>query len=276
MNHSPAKFVQTYVVTQQEIQEPEQLCPSVLYGLYHKITSPSSWRKTSATFHLFVKWSDVLCESSVLRLAKCYCPNRNCSADFGRECGGGNAKRSRCPNCKRLFCFKCKLPWHAGLRCDGKDINDVAFHVLAMRVTAISITNAEDELIITFVIVNLGTNYGHVAESIYVSMSVLIIRYMYQCIDLCDDEACHGEEMLRRKTFTLSKKDGMTVVKRAFSTRRMTLIQLPLHSIDSAHKFFFHFPFLSCRKRGPRILDLFLMGKMAKWQEGSGIDEEEG
>ncbi|KAJ0092062.1 hypothetical protein Patl1_26619 [Pistacia atlantica] len=32
------------------------------------------------------------------------------------ECGG-NVKKSKCPNCKRLFCFQCKLAWHAEYGC---------------------------------------------------------------------------------------------------------------------------------------------------------------
>ncbi|PHT59074.1 hypothetical protein CQW23_01437 [Capsicum baccatum] len=80
---------------------------------------------------LFVKWSDVLCESSVLGVPQCYCPNRNCSALILDECGG-NAKRSKCPNCKRNFCFQCKLPWHAGFGCgENRDRNDVVFGELA-------------------------------------------------------------------------------------------------------------------------------------------------
>ncbi|PHU10690.1 hypothetical protein BC332_22550 [Capsicum chinense] len=86
--------------------------------------------------HLFVKWSDVLCESSVLGVPQCYCPNRNCSALILDECGG-NSKRSKCPNCKRNFCFQCKLPWHAGFGCEEsrglRDANDVVFGVLAER-----------------------------------------------------------------------------------------------------------------------------------------------
>lgn len=83
---------------------------------------------------LFVKWCDVLCEAAVLEWDRCYCPNRNCSALIVNECGG-TVKRSSCPNCKLLFCFHCKLPWHAGFRCEEsrelRDRNDVAFGVLA-------------------------------------------------------------------------------------------------------------------------------------------------
>ncbi|XP_019258441.1 PREDICTED: probable E3 ubiquitin-protein ligase RNF217, partial [Nicotiana attenuata] len=68
------------------------------------------------------------CESAVLGLAQCYCPNQNCSALILDECGG-NAKQSKCPNCKKLFCFKCKIPWHASLRCG--EVNDGAFRELA-------------------------------------------------------------------------------------------------------------------------------------------------
>ncbi|KAI8548939.1 hypothetical protein RHMOL_Rhmol07G0312500 [Rhododendron molle] len=50
----------------------------------------------------------------------------------------GTVRRTGCPNCnKRLFCFFCKLPWHAVYWCEesGKprDRNDVAFEVLAER-----------------------------------------------------------------------------------------------------------------------------------------------
>ncbi|KAL3350778.1 hypothetical protein AABB24_023280 [Solanum stoloniferum] len=85
---------------------------------------------------LFDKWSEKLCEYSVLGLTRCYCPNRNCSALILDECGGV-ATRSKCPNCKRLFCFQCKLPWHAEFQCEEsgtlRDKNDVAFGKLAER-----------------------------------------------------------------------------------------------------------------------------------------------
>ncbi|XP_059647634.1 E3 ubiquitin-protein ligase RSL1-like isoform X2 [Cornus florida] len=85
---------------------------------------------------LFEKWCDVLCESAVLGFERCYCPNRNCSALIVNECGG-NVKRSKCPNCKRLFCFHCKLPWHSGYGCEEsgnmRNRNDVEFGLLMER-----------------------------------------------------------------------------------------------------------------------------------------------
>ncbi|KAL3539009.1 hypothetical protein ACH5RR_002375 [Cinchona calisaya] len=83
---------------------------------------------------LFVKWCDSLCESAVMVFDHSYCPNRNCSAMIVNECGG-DVKKATCPLCKRLFCFHCKLPWHAGFRCEEsgelRDRNDRAFGVLA-------------------------------------------------------------------------------------------------------------------------------------------------
>ncbi|CAK9142059.1 unnamed protein product [Ilex paraguariensis] len=85
---------------------------------------------------LFDKWCDVLCEDTLLGLDRCYCPDRNCSALVVNECGG-IVKRSKCPNCKRLFCFQCKLSWHAGFGCqesgDLRDRDDTAFGVLVER-----------------------------------------------------------------------------------------------------------------------------------------------
>ncbi|KAF7126818.1 hypothetical protein RHSIM_Rhsim11G0181800 [Rhododendron simsii] len=84
----------------------------------------------------FDKWCDLLCEKALLGVDRCCCPNWRCSAVVVNECGG-MVKRSMCPNCKRLFCFSCELPWHAGSRCEEsgqlRDENDVEFGVLAER-----------------------------------------------------------------------------------------------------------------------------------------------
>lgn len=89
--------------------------------------------RTIISVELFTKWCDLLCDSSVLGSEKCYCPYRNCSALIINECGG-TVRKTKCPNCERLFCYKCKVPWHAGYCCfesgQRKDVNDVIFEEL--------------------------------------------------------------------------------------------------------------------------------------------------
>ncbi|KAF6162113.1 hypothetical protein GIB67_008242 [Kingdonia uniflora] len=85
---------------------------------------------------VFVKWCDVLCDSAVLRWERAYCPYPECSALILNECRG-KIRKSECPNCKKSFCFKCKIPWHSGYRCEEsgemRDGNDILFGTLAER-----------------------------------------------------------------------------------------------------------------------------------------------
>ncbi|XP_073148125.1 E3 ubiquitin-protein ligase RSL1-like [Henckelia pumila] len=85
---------------------------------------------------LFTRWCDVLCEAAISGVDKCYCPYRNCNLVILDECGE-DPRKSRCPNCKRWFCFRCKTGWHAGFRCEDmgevRDANDLAFGGLVER-----------------------------------------------------------------------------------------------------------------------------------------------
>ncbi|KAG5613868.1 hypothetical protein H5410_013692, partial [Solanum commersonii] len=54
---------------------------------------------------------------------KFYCPFKDCSALFIDECAGVEnmvvvITQSKCPECKRLFYAKCKVPWHSGFVCE--------------------------------------------------------------------------------------------------------------------------------------------------------------
>ncbi|KAM5588877.1 E3 ubiquitin-protein ligase ARIH2 [Rosa sericea] len=65
---------------------------------------------------VFEKWGTRLCEDVIIGSQKFYCPFKDCSAmliDDGPEV----VRESECPNCKRLFCAQCKVPWHAGITC---------------------------------------------------------------------------------------------------------------------------------------------------------------
>ncbi|XWS22171.1 hypothetical protein CRYUN_Cryun29cG0011800 [Craigia yunnanensis] len=85
---------------------------------------------------LFSTWCDLLCEDSLLGSERSYCPNSNCLALVLNECGG-NVKKSKCPNCKQLFCFQCQTVWHAGYQCEEseqiRDRNDFLFGQLIER-----------------------------------------------------------------------------------------------------------------------------------------------
>ncbi|XP_010273982.1 PREDICTED: E3 ubiquitin-protein ligase RNF144A [Nelumbo nucifera] len=66
---------------------------------------------------LFDRWSSALCESLILGSNSLYCPFNDCSALLVDD-GGVIVRESECPNCRRLFCAHCKVPWHSGVGCE--------------------------------------------------------------------------------------------------------------------------------------------------------------
>lgn len=65
---------------------------------------------------VFERWCESMCEwqiSHVLGFERCYCPHKDCLALVVNECGG-HVEKAKCPNCKKMFCFQCKVPWHEG------------------------------------------------------------------------------------------------------------------------------------------------------------------
>ncbi|XP_024179433.1 probable E3 ubiquitin-protein ligase RNF217 isoform X1 [Rosa chinensis] len=65
---------------------------------------------------VFERWGSALCEAVILGSEKFYCPFKDCSGmliDDGKEV----VRESECPNCWRMFCAQCKVPWHAGIDC---------------------------------------------------------------------------------------------------------------------------------------------------------------
>ncbi|CAN4116582.1 unnamed protein product [Withania somnifera] len=75
--------------------------------------------------NVFDRWGDVLCEAMILGSEKFYCPFKDCSALFTIDenacVGSGDGyvvTQSECPECRRLFCAKCKVVWHSGIMCE--------------------------------------------------------------------------------------------------------------------------------------------------------------
>lgn len=67
----------------------------------------------------FEGWSAALCMAMVLRDSSvCYCPFNDCSEIMADDHGGGEITESECPMCRRLFCARCGVPWHADITCD--------------------------------------------------------------------------------------------------------------------------------------------------------------
>ncbi|KAL6495802.1 hypothetical protein OROGR_030365 [Orobanche gracilis] len=70
------------------------------------------------------KWDDMMIESMILPSQKFYCPYKSCSGLLVNDSYNNNKdvvkiKEAECPYCNRLFCAKCKVPWHPGIGCDG-------------------------------------------------------------------------------------------------------------------------------------------------------------
>ncbi|KAG8047614.1 hypothetical protein GUJ93_ZPchr0008g11555 [Zizania palustris] len=65
---------------------------------------------------VFERWDAAMCEALVLGSKRTYCPFKDCSAMMLNE-SGVVVTESECPGCRRLFCARCAVPWHAGVDC---------------------------------------------------------------------------------------------------------------------------------------------------------------
>ncbi|KAF8401155.1 hypothetical protein HHK36_014459 [Tetracentron sinense] len=89
------------------IQCPEPNCKGVLEPEYCRLILPQK---------VFDRWGDALCESLIVGSERFYCPFKDCSMLLIDD-GGETVTESECPNCRRLFCAQCKVPWHSGIDC---------------------------------------------------------------------------------------------------------------------------------------------------------------
>ncbi|ONH97465.1 hypothetical protein PRUPE_7G191400 [Prunus persica] len=89
---------------------PNQGCPGVLDLEYCRRILP---------YDVFHRWGKALCESVVMEPQKKYlfCPFNACSTLLIDE-EPDDTKQAQCPHCKRVFCVKCKVPWHTEFDCD--------------------------------------------------------------------------------------------------------------------------------------------------------------
>lgn len=69
---------------------------------------------------VFDRWGDALCEALLLASEKFYCPYKDCSSLLVDDRRGSDEAitHSECPECRRLFCAKCRVPWHSDISCD--------------------------------------------------------------------------------------------------------------------------------------------------------------
>ncbi|XP_058727701.1 E3 ubiquitin-protein ligase RSL1-like [Vicia villosa] len=65
---------------------------------------------------VFDRWGKAACEALFDVSEKFYCPYADCSALLIND-GTEAVKHSECPNCRKLFCAQCKVPWHDGIEC---------------------------------------------------------------------------------------------------------------------------------------------------------------
>ncbi|CAI8589693.1 unnamed protein product [Vicia faba] len=88
---------------------------------------------------IFDRWGIASCEASFDVPLKVYCPFADCSALMIKDRKEKVIGRSKCPNCKRMFCAECKVAWHEGMECsefqklnaDEKDNEGVMLMCLA-------------------------------------------------------------------------------------------------------------------------------------------------
>lgn len=64
------------------------------------------------------RWGKALCEAVISVEEKFYCPFPDCSVLLIRDEKDEGIRESNCPNCRRMFCALCRVPWHEDMPCE--------------------------------------------------------------------------------------------------------------------------------------------------------------
>ncbi|CAJ1950667.1 unnamed protein product [Sphenostylis stenocarpa] len=105
-----------------EVKCPDPECSQVI---------ESRHCRSVLTKEVFDRWEDNIRENLEFE-SQLYCPFKDCSAMLITD-EEDVVSVSECPYCKRQFCARCKVPWHAGVDCIEFQGQDIHFEKLATK-----------------------------------------------------------------------------------------------------------------------------------------------
>ncbi|GMI91703.1 hypothetical protein like AT3G14250 [Hibiscus trionum] len=107
--------ISTYVKTRLEQHITIIKCPGEGCGVMLELEACRP-RLPKEAIH---RWEDLLCEELLCATGgRIYCPFKDCSVLLLNDNQGEIIAETECPNCHRLFCAQCKVPWHPGISCE--------------------------------------------------------------------------------------------------------------------------------------------------------------
>ncbi|KAL4332064.1 hypothetical protein GQ457_07G030620 [Hibiscus cannabinus] len=107
--------INTYVKTRLEQHVTIIKCPGEGCGVMLEIEAC----RPRLPKEVIDRWGDLLCEELLCATAgRIYCPFKDCSVLLLNDNQGEIIAETECPNCNRLFCAQCKVPWHPGFSCE--------------------------------------------------------------------------------------------------------------------------------------------------------------
>ncbi|KAK8584933.1 hypothetical protein V6N13_138876 [Hibiscus sabdariffa] len=107
--------ISTYVKTRLEQHITIIMCPGEDCGVLLELEACRPWLPKE----VIDRWEDLLCEELLCATAgRLYCPFKECSVLLLNDSQGEVIAETECPNCHRLFCAQCNVPWHPGMSCE--------------------------------------------------------------------------------------------------------------------------------------------------------------
>lgn len=104
--------ITSYITSQLQQNKKIVTCPEIKC----KASLNSNTLRSIIPKDVVTKWDEALCKSLIHESQIVYCPFKDCSALLVND-SQQNICATECPECNRLFCAQCNVPWHSGFSC---------------------------------------------------------------------------------------------------------------------------------------------------------------